>query len=401
MALSLPQDFVTLMEEQYGKDAASQLCDALLHTEPGVSVRLNPRKRPRPLITEECNECCDASLHLDAVPWCPDAYYLSERPAFTMDPLLHAGAYYVQEASSMYLAEILSRYLPDDVQTALDLCAAPGGKSTLLAGFLPDDCTLICNEPVPKRAQVLSENIQKWTRMPQGRYPVRCVVTQQMPVDFSRFTDCFDLIVTDVPCSGEGMFRKDEEAVRGWSLEQVSLCSERQRDIVETIWPCLKEGALLVYSTCTFNHFEDEDNVRWICEHLGGTLLEERHFLPGRDRGEGFYIAAIRKDGSNSTSRQLPSFSTLRVLHDSSQQTAGEYPCIELTHEESLHYLRGEALHKAAPRGQVTLTYRGLPLGEGKSVGTRINNLYPASWRIRTTYLSNFSLLPSFKENET
>lgn len=405
MALSLPQDFVPLMEEQYGKDVASQLCHALLHTDPEVSVRLNPRKRPQPLNNEERSECCDSPLRLEAVPWCPEAYYLSERPSFTMDPLLHAGAYYVQEASSMYLAEILRRYGAIEAPVrALDLCAAPGGKSTLLAGLLSEGSTLICNEPVPKRAQVLSENIQKWTRMPQGRYPVRCVVTQQMPVDFSRFTGCFDLIVTDVPCSGEGMFRKDEEAVRGWSLEQVRLCSERQHDIVETIWPCLREGTLLVYSTCTFNHFEDEDNVRWICERLGGTLLEERHFLPGRDRGEGFYIAAIRKVSGENAARDeqqktLPTMSGMHVLYDTVQAPACETDTVALTYDEALHYLRGEALHLAAPRGPVTLTYRGLPLGEGKSVGTRINNLYPASWRIRTTYLSKFSLLPVFSED--
>ena len=404
MALSLPQDFAALMEEQYGEDVASRLCHALLHTDPEVSVRLNPHKHPLPLSAEERIGLCDAALRIDAVPWCHGAYYLSERPPFTMDPLLHAGAYYVQEASSMYLADILSRHLSKDVCTALDLSAAPGGKSTLLAGFLSEGSTLICNEPVPKRAQVLSENIQKWTRMPQGQYPVRCVVTQQMPVDFSRFTDCFDLIVTDVPCSGEGMFRKDEEAVRGWSPEQVRLCSERQRDIVETIWPCLREDALLVYSTCTFNRFEDEDNVRWICEHLGGTLLEERHFLPGRDRGEGFYIAAIRKVSGEVAARDeqqktLPAMGAMHVLFDSAQAPACETDTVALTYDEALHYLRGEALHLAAPRGQVTLTYRGLPLGEGKSVGTRINNFYPAPWRIRTTYLSKFSLLPVFSED--
>ena len=403
MAVSLPPDFIRMMQEQYGSDTASALCHALLETEPEVSVRINPRKRPQ--TTEGEAFPSETELTLTPVPWCREGFYLSGRPPFTMDPLLHAGAYYVQEASSMYLAEILHRYaaLGAPVQ-ALDLCAAPGGKSTLVAGLLPEGSTLLCNEPMAKRAQVLSENVQKWTRMREGHYPVRCIVTQQMPADFARFTDCFDLIVTDVPCSGEGMFRKEEEAVRGWSPEAVMRCSALQREIVETVWPTLREGALLVYSTCTFNRFEDEDNVRWICERLGGTLLEERHFLPGRDRGEGFYVAAVRK-GSEASSqevrerRPLPSMRTMRVLYDSDEAPLCDGNCVALSYDDALHYLRGEALRLEAPRGPVTLTYAGLVLGEGKSVGSRINNLYPAPWRIRTTHLSRFSLLFKLNHN--
>lgn len=406
MAVSLPPDFIRMMQEQYGSDAACALCHALLETEPEVSVRINPRKRPQTAEGETFPS--ETEFALTPVPWCREGFYLSGRPPFTMDPLLHAGAYYVQEASSMYLAEILRRHcadiLADTPLQALDLCAAPGGKSTLVAGLLPEGSTLLCNEPMAKRAQVLSENVQKWTRMREGRYPVRCIVTQQMPADFARFTDCFDLIVTDVPCSGEGMFRKDEEAVRGWSPEAVMRCSALQREIVETVWPTLREGALLVYSTCTFNRFEDEDNVRWICEHLGGTLLEERHFLPGRDRGEGFYIAAVRKgvEASSQEVRErqpLPSVRTMRVLYDSDEAPLCDGNCVALSYDDALHYLRGEALRLEAPRGPVTLTYAGLPLGEGKSVGSRINNLYPAPWRIRTTYLSRFSLLFKLNHN--
>ena len=174
-------------------------------------------------------------------------------------------------------------------------------------------------------------------------------------------------------------------------------CSALQREIVETVWPTLREGALLVYSTCTFNRFEDEDNVRWICERLGGTLLEERHFLPGRDRGEGFYVAAVRKGGEASSQevrerRPLPSLRLMRVLYDSDEAPLCEGNCVALSYDDALHYLRGEALRLEAPRGPVTLTYAGLVLGAGKSVGSRINNLYPAPWRIRTTYLSRFSL---------
>ena len=396
--MPLPEDFVRLMHEQYGKDTADALCQALSETDPEVSIRLNPRKG-QPLVMENVNA--------EPVPWCPDAYYLSERPAFTFDPLLHAGAYYVQEASSMYIAELVRKAM-FNVQcsmfnapiAALDLCAAPGGKSTLLASLLPEGSVLISNEPMPKRAQVLAENMQKWTRMTKGEYPVRCIVTQNYPADFTAFTDTFDLLVTDVPCSGEGMFRKDEVAVQDWSLQNVDLCWHRQREILQDIWHTLKPGGLLIYSTCTFNHFEDEDNARWICDTLGAELLEERHFLPGRDRGEGFYCAAIRKNSpiQNSVAEnnsQLPMFnaqcSMLNVIPPAFAVDP-DMPRIELNYNEALQYLRREAVRVPAPRGMVLICYKGYVLGPGKCVGNRINNLYPEQWRIRTTYTTPFSL---------
>lgn len=393
--MTLPEDFVRMMHEQYDTDTADSLCHALCDTEPEVSIRLNPRKG-KTLSIE--------NLDVEACPWCPDAYYLHERPAFTFDPLLHAGAYYVQEASSMYVSQLLRHYFPvSGPSAALDLCAAPGGKSTLLASLLPSGSILVSNEPMPKRAQVLAENMQKWTRTAEGEYPVRSVVTQNYPTDFVEFTDSFDLLLTDVPCSGEGMFRKDEVAVQDWSLQNVDLCWRRQREILQGIWHVLKPGGLLIYSTCTFNHFEDEDNVRWICENLGGMLLEERHFLPGRDRGEGFYCAAIQSVPRDE--EQLPSLGVssdelksleakLRTLHVLPQAFSVEpdMPRIELTYSQALSYLRREAVRVPAPRGMVLLCYKGYVLGPGKCVGSRINNLYPEQWRIRTTYTTPFSL---------
>ena len=412
--MQLPQDFVRLMHEQYGTDTAETLCHALLETEPEVSVRLNPRKGRTLTI--------DPSIHTELVPWCPDAYYLSERPPFTFDPLLHAGAYYVQEASSMYVAELVRKFLIQNSESertlnsqlstlnfesnvvALDLCAAPGGKSTLLAGLLPEGSVLVSNEPIAKRAQILSENMQKWTRVAEGEYPVRCYVTQRYPADFAAFTDAFDLLVADVPCSGEGMFRKDEVAVQEWSLQNVEHCWQRQRQIMLDIWHTLKPGGLLIYSTCTFNHFEDEDNARWVCDTLGAELLEERHFLPGRDRGEGFYCAAIRK---NSLPQPLPrrgdELARLENLLPSLGGVGGgclppafvvepDMPHVELNYAEALQYLRREAIRVPAPRGMVLLCYKGYVLGPGKCVGNRINNLYPDPWRIRTTYTTPFSL---------
>ena len=340
----------------------------------------------------------DKADGVDSIDWCNDAFYLSERPPFTFDPLLHAGVYYVQEASSMYVAKLLKDYGSETACCALDLCAAPGGKSTLLAGLLPEGSLLVSNEPMSKRANVLAENMQKWTRMPQGKYPVDSVVTNNYPADFGAFSDCFDLVVTDVPCSGEGMFRKDEQAVAEWSMDNVMMCVERQRDILSDIWHTLKSGGLLIYSTCTFNRFEDEDNARWICSELGGELLEERHFLPGRDRGEGFYCAAIRKSGEGESIDAISILkdkivrkanSTLRLMPKAFEC---EGPCVELSYDEALAYLRREAIRVPAPKGPVTLCYKGIPLGSGKGVGNRINNLYPEAWRIRSTYTKKWSL---------
>ncbi len=284
--MNLPADFLPLMQQQWGSPLAEELCDDLSTSDPSVSVRLNPAKAPA------------RTLPFERVPWCPLGYYLPERPAFTFDPLLHAGAYYVQDASSMFLWHILSHFV-DAPLVALDLCAAPGGKSTLLRSFLPEGSLLVSNEPMRPRAQVLAENMTKWGNP-------YTVVTQNFPADFTFLTDFFDLIVTDVPCSGEGMFRKDEQAIRDWSLQNVDLCWHRQRDILADIWPALKPGGILVYSTCTFNRYEDEENVRWICTHLGAEELsvpvEENwkivgnyHFLPGRVRGEGQFMAVLRK----------------------------------------------------------------------------------------------------------
>ena len=385
--MTLPEDFVRLMHEHYDKVTADSLCEALEMTDPEVSIRLNPRK-----ISAE--EALSHNPDLEPVPWCPDAFYLKERPAFTFDPLLHAGAYYVQEASSMYVAPLL---LPQRGENnpllALDLCAAPGGKSTLLQSLLPEGSLLISNEPVAKRTQVLAENMQKWmTGLPESA--PQSIVTQNFPAEFGALTGCVDVLLTDVPCSGEGMFRKDEDARREWSLQNVRMCQQRQRDILQDIWHVLKPGGLLIYSTCTFNRYEDEDNTRYFCDELGGFCVMERHFLPGRDRGEGFYVAAIRKAGEYEESDAAKKVRrTLKTLYDSANAPQPEGPRIELSYSEALQYLRREALRVEAPRGPVTLCYRGFVLGQGKGVGNRINNLYPEQWRIRTTYTTPFSLL--------
>ena len=379
---SLPPDFISLMRSHLGEEQAEALFEGLQQP-PTVSVRLNPRKTSHFQVSPE--------LLADPVPWCPDAYYLDGHKAFTFDPLFHAGAYYVQDASSMYLSTILERFftLPPSPIIALDLCAAPGGKSTLLASHLPEGSILVSNEPIRKRAQVLAENMQKWG------FP-GSIVTQNYPDEFGHFRSTFDLILTDVPCSGEGMFRKDPVAIQEWSLENVHQCAQRQREILRAIVPTLKPGGLLVYSTCTFNRFEDEEQVEWLQQEYGLQLLEERHFLPGRDRGEGLYIAALNLpqplQGRGEALERSKDISALRNKISRTMHVMEFTPPLEgqgevdLSYDDAIRYLRHEALHISAPRGLVVVTYRGLPLGLAKSVGTRLNNLYPAEWRIRTTY---------------
>lgn len=267
-----------------------------LAKEPPVSIRMNRLK----------TDVVPAGGR--KVPWCGSGYYLASRPTFTFDPLFHAGCYYVQEASSMFLEQVLTQYVHEPV-VMLDLCAAPGGKSTLARSVLPEGSLLVANEVMRNRVQVLAENVTKWG------HP-GTVVLNNDPADFVPLGELFDVILTDVPCSGEGMFRKDPVAVEEWSVENVTLCWQRQRRIVRDIWHCLKPGGLLVYSTCTYNREENEDNVAWIAEELEAEVLPVEvqpgwnisgnlagrdfpvyRFLPHRTEGEGLFMAVLRKLG--------------------------------------------------------------------------------------------------------
>lgn len=300
-------------------DYASQLLDdehmqrfaVALEQSAETSIRLNPMKSKALINEDTFSQREDVG---GKVKWSTSAFYLNERPPFTFDPLLHAGVYYVQEASSMFLEQALRTYVSSPV-VALDLCAAPGGKSTLIRSLLPQGSLLVSNEPIRARAQVLAENMVKW-----GHPDV--VVTNNYPDDFSILPACFDLIVTDVPCSGEGMFRKEEDARKDWSMQAVEVCRNRQREILSSIWPCLREGGLLVYSTCTLNALEDEENVDWIARELGADVLpittqqewgvldrlpegsagpSVYHFVQGMARGEGFFLAVLRKHGTSAS----------------------------------------------------------------------------------------------------
>lgn len=241
------------------------------------------------------------------IPWSEDGYYLKERPSFTHDPKFHAGFYYVQEASSQFLSHVAKTVFPKDQPLrVLDLCAAPGGKSTLLASELSDDSLLVSNEVIRTRAHILAENISKWGK-------ANVVVTNNDPEQFQKLSGFFDVIVVDAPCSGEGLFRRDPHLTEEWSPENVNLCSARQRRIVLDIWDSLKEGGILVYSTCTFNTQENEENLKWLREQIGfeSVKLDVRsewgivesgqssicgyRFYPHKVKGEGFFISVLRK----------------------------------------------------------------------------------------------------------
>lgn len=282
----------------------ADLAEALETTPPSVAIRLNPRK-PGAAVPEGARP----------VPWHPRAFLLPERPDFTLDPAMHQGAYYVQDPSSMFVAEILRQLLPSlpDRPRVLDLCAAPGGKSTALADLLPDGSLLVSNEYDFRRAEILKENIIKWG------YPWS-VVTRGDTARFRSLPGFFDLVVVDAPCSGEGMMRKDPKAREQWSPALVEQCATLQEEILDNAAATLRPGGYLVYSTCTFNTAENE---RQTARLLGSGLFEpvaintdpawnilaesplhpspfslnSLRFLPGRVEGEGYTVAVLRKTG--------------------------------------------------------------------------------------------------------
>lgn len=277
-------DFKKMMEQSLSPGEA-ELLMASLDTPSPVSIRQHTKKTSEELFPGSV-----------PVPWCPAGRYLEERPVFTLDPRFHAGAYYVQEASGMSVWQ-LAPYLKEmNAPRILDACAAPGGKSTLLLDIIPEDGLLVSNEIIRSRIPVLNANLARWG------YP-NVMTTQEDPAAFRELKGYFDVVVADVPCSGEGLFRKDREARKTWSPAQVELCAARQRRILGDLWPALRKGGLLLYSTCTFNSKENEEQIEWIQKQLGARLLlGPQKFLPHRIRGEGFFMAVLEKTGSDGNS---------------------------------------------------------------------------------------------------
>ena len=282
------------MESLLSNSDAGKLLESLLTTSP-VSIRANPKKKTD-------------YHHLNSlVPWATDGFYLNDRPSFTLDPTFHAGAYYVQEASSMFLEQVIiaSVDLKQPLKV-LDLCAAPGGKSTQLLSLLSENSLLVSNEVIRSRAGILAENTIKWGN-------ANCIVTSNDPKYFTDLMGYFDVVVLDAPCSGEGLFRKDNEAMKEWSLKNVELCSLRQQRILRDVIPALKQNGVLIYSTCTYNRKENEENIirlissgefesiqipikkEWGIEEVNEHSFFGYRFYPHKTEGEGFFISALRK----------------------------------------------------------------------------------------------------------
>ncbi|MDX9750287.1 MAG: hypothetical protein RBT71_04315 [Flavobacteriales bacterium] len=433
----------------FGERAATWLADertellTALDAPAHTSIRINARKLP--------------GHPGEAVPWCATGRYLARRPVFTLDPLMHAGCYYVQEASSMLLevAVRASGAMDRDI-VALDMCAAPGGKSTHLRSLLTPGSLLVCNEAVPARRPALCENLWKWG------WP-NVVVSGSAAAHFSALPGLFDLVLVDAPCSGEGMFRKDPFARQQWSPALVAQCARVQRDILAHAWAALAPGGTLVYSTCTWEPEENEDQVRWLfrqgaepivlaippdwgpvpSEGTGGAAWRA---YPHRTRGEGFFIAALRKPGEAvhvrtdhhrpgaappaeckkwcathqdlHTTEQDGTWHVVDTVHADRLRTLGTaltmaapgvpmavvkgnsikphpawalnsglertaFEVVEADADRTMAYLHGEALRAGPARGTALLTHAGHPIGWLHGAGTRWNNPWPRAWRVR------------------
>ncbi|MFM8964581.1 MAG: hypothetical protein ACKOGD_12145 [Sphingomonadales bacterium] len=293
----LPKDFVARIQQD--SFVPDQLLSSLNENAP-TSVRLHPKRK-------------SYFENTTPVSWNSNGIYLPQRPSFTYDPLFHAGAYYPQEAGSMFLEQVFKSLSLPENPVVLDLSAAPGGKSTLLASLLDHKGLLLANEINRSRAYILSENLSKWGY-------ANTFVCNHKPNELHALDGQIDVLVVDAPCSGEGMFRKDLNARNEWSLQNAAICAERQTDILAEVWPLLKEGAYLIYSTCTFNPAENEAQLTsFISEQLAQAqelpffdgLQADRYglgyyFFPNQVQSEGFYIAALHKTESVKSKHKIP-----------------------------------------------------------------------------------------------
>lgn len=410
-------EFIEKIRNLLGEEANA--FEEAMREPPSVSIKLNRRKAK--------NVADTGYENLEPVKWCGSGFYLPERPRFTSNPLLHAGVFYVQDASSMIYETVMERILPMSLDTGqppvvLDLCAAPGGKTTSMINALPDGSLIVANEYVKSRANVLRENLIKWG------YP-DIVVTNSPTSVLARIGAAFDIVAVDAPCSGEGMMRKDETARAQWSEGLIHQCATLQREILSDAVRMLKPGGFLIYSTCTYNREEDEEQLEWLAGEYGmvpfdldlpaewgfgrgiDTDLPSYRFMPHITRGEGLFLAVMRKEedmpektvGKSALlakidktakviCRGIPQYTEkgrLRIPESVSVLAADYdrslYPEAELGEDDALAYLRHEAIRlpEDAPKGYVAVTYRGHPLGLVKNLGSRANNMYPGEWKIK------------------
>lgn len=422
----LPESFVSYISGSIGSGFDSAAFASAMEEPASTGIRLNRRK---------CTDVAELGYgrQLQRVPWCASGYYLDQRPVFTLNPLLHAGCFYVQDPSSMVYEEIISRIIASgrvgETPSVADLCAAPGGKTTAMINALPNGSAVLANECMPKRAAVLRENLLKWG------YPEITVTNSEV----GRLARCgleFDIVAVDAPCSGEGMMRKDPDAVAQWSPRLVESCAALQRDILSEAVRMVRPGGFLIYSTCTFNSVENERNCEWLAETCGlepvdlgfpstwgcisscSAEIPALRFMPHLTRGEGFFAAVFRKRGESIGKKQLTRGvirnslgKGVKILVDGipqlavkgkvsvpasesvlscwMEEAAPAYPFVDLSYEEALAYLGHEALRlpSGTPLGYVAVGYGGHPLGLVKNIGSRANNMYPHEWKIRNRQL--------------
>lgn len=445
----LPDKFVEMLAAMSGHE---DLARVLAESESPVSIRLNPEKSLSEKIPDD----------IERVPWEPLGLYLPRRPQFTFIPALYDGRFYVQDASSMIIGEVVRRIVRDAARPLayLDACAAPGGKTLSALSSLPSGSFVLANEFEPERASALVENLQRWGT---GNYAVSRMDARAL----SSVGEIFDIVAADVPCSGEGMMRKNATAVAQWSPGLVDECADLQFQIVESVWKTLRPGGFLIYSTCTFNTQENEGNVRRIRDSLGAMPVDLSltsfpgvlpgvdadipcaRFIPGKVKGEGQFIAVLRKpDDAPSLTPKLKTpkngvllppwlegdYAGLRNAKDELYAVKTEYltlvthlmsklnvivpglhvavpkgkdlmpahalatstalkedafPVVEVGYSDAMGFLRGEALRlgEEIPKGYVLISHRGCRLGWAKNIGNRANNLVPSARRIRSPHV--------------
>ena len=412
----LPEGFLEMAKKLPGID--NERFIEAMQGNPTVCVRINKRKR------------VPVFANAEKVKWNPNAFYLDFRPDFIFDPLFHAGAYYVQEASSTVYETLIEKIVKQTGGKALnvlDMCAAPGGKTTAMINALPDGSFVWANEVVEKRASVLKENLAKW-----GYPNVR--ITSHDTSYFADGNHTFDVVAVDAPCSGEGMMRKEEKAIEQWSPGLIEQCAALQRKILKNAVEALAPGGYLIYSTCTFNPLENEDNAQFVVNELGLQPVDPEfpkdwgiiksmygdypfyRFMPHETKGEGLFLAVFKKEGElHPGITRMEEGKTGEVKgkkgrnKDKEKVKVGdkegkedvpiekilsfdfnktEYPGVDLSLEEAISYLRGEplVLSEDVAKGIVIARYGGLALGAMKNIGPRANNLYPKPWRIRKAY---------------
>lgn len=351
-----PEEFVKRISLQKYIDDKS-LMKALQEPSP-VSIRINKAKWSK------------KPASVTRVEWSSNGYYLEQRPSFTADPLFHSGCYYPQEASGMFLEQaVLQSGLNLSGIRVLDLCAAPGGKSTILSDLIGDNSLLIANEVIRARSLILAETISKWGA-------TNTIVTQSDPSAFSRLTGYFDLVFIDAPCSGEGMFRTNI-AVNEWSVNNAALCSERQKRIIMDVWPALKENGILIYSTCTFNPGENEENIRWLIDKNRAECITPDisafegitpvdfegitgyGFYPGKIKGEGFFIAVIRKTSAENQVRPGQSKNTVQRAARKEIAAAGS---LSSSVSDRLIHHNGSIVSVPADLNDYSLLYQNLKI---------------------------------------